>query len=269
MILFERIRKMLLNRLKLNYYSRIRLLMKFSPLYYRLYRSLTSKTVGLVNEDTEIVLEAYPRCGNTFGFYVLQNLRSMRIAHHTHSLANIKAGLRKHIAVVVLVRNPYDAISSEILRKLGAKREIRYDIEALDINALDLDIYALVELQYYSMFYNFIASNHKNILLVSFETLICNTGLFITEVDQLMLKKDLGFLIRDASLLDVERIKYNVRQQISRKENYKNLDPLSKSIPDSKGNRYDLKKYVMNIVKKCDSDNHVYNLYRNIQSLSI
>jgi hypothetical protein len=71
-----------------------------------------------VSRDTEIVIEGFPRCGNTFAVIAFQQAqkRKMKIAHHLHVPAQIRFATRNGIPTLVLIREPLEAISSLIVR---------------------------------------------------------------------------------------------------------------------------------------------------------
>src|SRR5262245_23802891 len=72
-----------------------------------------------VSRETEVVIEGFPRCGNSFAFaaFSLAQPRPVRIAHHLHAPAQIIAGAKHGIPTVVLIRRPDDAVVSLLLRK--------------------------------------------------------------------------------------------------------------------------------------------------------
>lgn len=73
---------------------------------------------GVVCKESDIVLEGYPRCGNTMAYvsFVLAQRRPVCVAHHVHGPAQVREGIRMGVPVVVLVRNPVDAVSSLLVR---------------------------------------------------------------------------------------------------------------------------------------------------------
>lgn len=88
---------------------------KYPQLYFPL-KKIQGK-YGLVSHRTEIVIEGYPRCANSFAeaaFLVAQG-RDMLIAHHTHASAQILAGIKYNIPILVLFREPDDAVISRII----------------------------------------------------------------------------------------------------------------------------------------------------------
>ena len=70
--------------------------------------------------NTDIVIEGFPRSGNTFTLDMLHVLRegaetNLKIAHHTHRIENILIGRRLDKPIVTLIRNPEDAILSYMI----------------------------------------------------------------------------------------------------------------------------------------------------------
>ncbi|RDH81029.1 MAG: hypothetical protein DIZ80_12975 [endosymbiont of Galathealinum brachiosum] len=72
----------------------------------------------IVNKDTEIVIEGYPRSANTFAvaaFNYSQN-RKVVIGRHTHAPAQIMSAVAAGLPVILLIRKPMDAIISLAIR---------------------------------------------------------------------------------------------------------------------------------------------------------
>jgi hypothetical protein len=71
-----------------------------------------------VSRTTEIVIEGYPRTGNTFAVVAFRQAqgREIEIAHHLHSAAQIKRAARLDVPAVVLIREPSEAILSLVVR---------------------------------------------------------------------------------------------------------------------------------------------------------
>jgi hypothetical protein len=66
-----------------------------------------------VDADTDIVIEGYPRSGNSLAFATFASAQpeGINIAHHTHAPANVIAGARRGLPILVLVRKPDEAVS--------------------------------------------------------------------------------------------------------------------------------------------------------------
>lgn len=82
----------------------------------RLFRPDTNDR--MVSNDTEVVIEGFPRCGNTFAvaaFIIAQN-RPVRIAHYTYKIAQVAVAARKEIPTLIVIRHPADATISLVIR---------------------------------------------------------------------------------------------------------------------------------------------------------
>jgi hypothetical protein len=71
-----------------------------------------------VSRTTEIVIEGYPRSGNTFAVvaFRLAQGREIKMAHHLHAAAQIKRAARLDVPAIVLIREPSEAILSVVVR---------------------------------------------------------------------------------------------------------------------------------------------------------
>lgn len=71
-----------------------------------------------VSRTTEIVIEGYPRSGNTFTVVAFRQAqgREIKIAHHLHAAAQIKHAARIGVPAIMLVREPSEAILSVVTR---------------------------------------------------------------------------------------------------------------------------------------------------------
>jgi hypothetical protein len=85
---------------------------------YRL-RALFSEDTRrrLVNRRSDIVIDGYPRSGNTFfKIYVELSNPTLRIAHHIHSPAQITGAARYSVPTLILFRDPREACLSSVIR---------------------------------------------------------------------------------------------------------------------------------------------------------
>jgi hypothetical protein len=71
-----------------------------------------------VRRDTDIVIEGFPRCANTFAVVAFRQAQSreIRIAHHLHASAQIMVAERRGTPAILLIREPLDAIISLKIR---------------------------------------------------------------------------------------------------------------------------------------------------------
>jgi hypothetical protein len=88
------------------------------PLYVRFLRWRHGADRGIVGPDTEVVIESYPRSGNTFSVtaFEMAQGRQPRVADHLHAPAQVVLAARMRIPCLVLIRRPEDAILSHAIR---------------------------------------------------------------------------------------------------------------------------------------------------------
>lgn len=85
-------------------------------MYPRLYVPIARKRAKAapISADTDIVIEGYPRSGNTFAITAFGSAqtREVRVAHHEHAAAQVIAAARARVPAIVLIREPEDAVLS-------------------------------------------------------------------------------------------------------------------------------------------------------------
>lgn len=89
------------------------------PWLFRLFYGYRKKFSHLVvARDTELVIEGYPRCANSFAVLAFERAqgRPIRLAHHLHAQAQVLQALEYRIPVLVLIRDPISAASSLVTR---------------------------------------------------------------------------------------------------------------------------------------------------------
>ena len=106
------------------------------PTYYEMWCRLFSRDALnlFVSDDTDIVIEGFPRSGNTFAiaaFIIAQNYNA-KIAHHTHKVMQVVRAIELNVPTLVLIRRPADAVVSLTIRhpyislQQGLRIYIRY-----------------------------------------------------------------------------------------------------------------------------------------------
>ena len=103
---------------------------KHPPLFFGYYSARRGGGDPLVNGATEVVIEGFPRSGNTFAVFAFEHAqrREVRMAHHLHAPAQVIRAARRGIPALVLLREPMDAATSLMLRdpSFSAERALRY-----------------------------------------------------------------------------------------------------------------------------------------------
>lgn len=131
----------------------------------RIYCIITGKNIGFVTDKTKIVIEGYPRSGNTYIYsaFVLSQpqITECEVAHHVHGAAQIEQAVKRKIPVLLVVRDPKKAIPSLLIRAphIDAGRACRDyidfhekvqrwtdDILIVDFEFAIADIAAIIEL---------------------------------------------------------------------------------------------------------------------------
>jgi hypothetical protein len=88
-------------------------------LFYCFYTLRPGYRDLLVNPTTRLVIEGFPRSGNTFAVVAFQQAQreGLRVAHHLHMPAQVMLAARWRIPALVLMRKPTDAVLSWTMRE--------------------------------------------------------------------------------------------------------------------------------------------------------
>jgi hypothetical protein len=73
----------------------------------------------VVDERTELLVESFPRCASSFALAAInlaQAPRVLRVAHHTHTPANVLRAIRLAVPALVLIREPEHVVVSNMIR---------------------------------------------------------------------------------------------------------------------------------------------------------
>ncbi len=88
----------------------------YMPIARRKYRRFDNRCV---ERDTDLVIEGFPRSGNTFAVvaFELAQGRQVKTAHHLHAAAQVISAVKMHIPTLVLIRDPGDSVVSFMIRQ--------------------------------------------------------------------------------------------------------------------------------------------------------
>jgi len=77
-----------------------------------------------VDDTTDICIEGYPRSANSFAVGAFEHAQSapVQVAHHTHVPANPMRACERGVPTLVLIRDPYDAVVSNVA--LGKQTQV-------------------------------------------------------------------------------------------------------------------------------------------------
>ena len=97
---------------------RIRVALGDSPVFLPVILRLTPEGPGrAITPATELVVEGFPRCGNTFVVAAIElaEARDIAISSHVHVPAQVKLAVRRRVPTIVVIRDPVDAVPSLIV----------------------------------------------------------------------------------------------------------------------------------------------------------
>ncbi|WP_346839075.1 hypothetical protein [Microbulbifer sp. SAOS-129_SWC] len=124
-----------------------------SLLSQEIYRRFISSSGNFVNVDSDIVVEGYPRSGNTFFAALLMShsLRPLKMARHRHEIGQLKRAISLDKPIFLLVRNPLNSVASFVIR------------EGVSIS---------FALKYYMEFYGYVERSKESLNVICFSEMI-------------------------------------------------------------------------------------------------
>lgn len=189
----------------------------------------------------DFYFDGYPRSGNTYAknllTFVYENVRGIS---HLHSKIGLKIALRKNIPSIIIIRNPKDAVSSNLFRKMNNGSIVVSEKRMVDIL-----------LKKYIRFYEYIESNSNNILLINFDELIDDEFKYI-QIVSMYLKLDIH------SVGELSNVIKKYKRHQKNKENMKNINVSSLPSESRNKNKEERLKIVMASEYFLDADS-LYN----------
>jgi hypothetical protein len=119
---------------------------KHPALFFSLYRLARGDRARMVTPDTQLVIEGFPRSGNSFARVAFSKAQrgKVRIAHGLHVPAQVIRAARWEIPTLVLIRNPRDAVLSFAIRDpISVDQALRYYISFYETVEKYRDAYVL------------------------------------------------------------------------------------------------------------------------------
>lgn len=115
-----------------------------------------------IRPDTTLVIEGFPRSGNTFAemAFRMAQPKPVKLAHHLHVPAQVITGVRYNIPVLLLIRPPDDAVLSFSIKTGGA-------------------VSLRLALRYYIRFYAALLAYRSDIVAVPFHDVVTDFGAVI------------------------------------------------------------------------------------------
>lgn len=205
-----------------------------------------------INQMTELVIEGYPRSGNTFALYALLDSQTcpVNVLHHSHNPSRIIEAVKADIPTLVLIRNPIDSIISFCI--FEPKLSIR------------------LALSHWIRFYKAIKPYSGGYLLATFEEVIEDYGKVI---DKLNDKYTTSFSRFEHTEENVERIFCIIEQKIKKinqRGNFETAVELKISVPSEKraSLKNDLREELINNQKYKSALLYAQDLYNTMVNTS-
>jgi hypothetical protein len=171
--------------------NKLYLILKSSELYIKYIKIVKAKNANLIYPDDQgvsLCIEGYQRSGNSF----VKNIIKQAFPHE--KVGAMKVALRMEKNLVVILREPSNAISSSILKSLSNGKSEEVALKALDE---------------YINFYSFVLQNNSKIKVFEFQKITDEPLELINYLSEL-LGNDYRFSkaeIEKMELNSIERIK--------------------------------------------------------------
>lgn len=145
-----------------NLINKIKIYRNKSPFLFKWTNFILKRRVfdDIISKNKDFCLDGFPRSGNSFlENYISTIDKSLKLSHHTHSIANIKLALKYKKQCFILIRNPLDSICSLVIRDIEIKKNSFK-------NSVEFSIL------YYREYYSFLLKNILKIKIIDFEEMI-------------------------------------------------------------------------------------------------
>ena len=90
---------------------------KYPKIYIPLARHVRKRGNNILSKSTEMVVEGFPRSGNSFveAALIFSQKRELVLGHHTHTAAHVILAVKQSVPCLVLIRAPREAARSLIM----------------------------------------------------------------------------------------------------------------------------------------------------------
>ena len=92
---------------------------QYPELFFPLINLVEKDKSLAVGKDTELVIEGFPGSSNSYAeaIFTASQFRQVKVAHHLHAPAQVVLAVRRRIPVLVLIREPSEAVVSFLSRQ--------------------------------------------------------------------------------------------------------------------------------------------------------
>ena len=115
-------------------YWRVRWALSRHPVVLNVFRCFPSLRHTVVTRKTDLLIEGFPRSGNTFArnAFLMACNNEYELSSHLHFIGNVRRAIRLSKPVLIVIRNPEDAVVSYLIYQgagFSAEQAIREYIE--------------------------------------------------------------------------------------------------------------------------------------------
>lgn len=187
---------------------------------------------------TDICIDGYPRSANSFSVRMfLQANPNINIAHHTHSVANLKKAIKYNIPTVVLIRDPEQSIVSSVI--------------AHKKNDIDEEVSRYID------FYGWVCTRLDRMIVADFDQVINDFNAVILEINN---QCDKSFLL----LENVKEADSQVKDDIEKRYDRLGQSEMSHIKPVPTNERNKIKEKFREAVLNHSDFQEAKKLYENI-----
>ena len=135
------------------------------PMTFPLFYWSKSRQNGIIRKDSDICIEGFQRCGNTFFHFAFKKWnKQSKIAHHLHASAQVIKATQLEIPTIVLIREPLETIASLLIK--------------------DLDLKIETGLKKYIQFYNNLSKHKTKFIVGPFDQVVDQPGELVIKINQ-------------------------------------------------------------------------------------
>lgn len=193
------------------------------PIIYSIVSRLLSGRDCYTTKNTDIVIDGFPRSGNTYATYafIVAQKKNLIVANHIHKKSQFLLAEKYGIPAILLIRQPVETISSLMIR------QPKYDPAVL--------------FEGYYFFYNSLKISNA-FILAPFDKLIDNYGQIIQKVND---KFGTTFDLYQKSIENEEKVKRIVQTQ----DELKNAKDYDQRVAYPNAERKKMKKDILDTLK--------------------
>ncbi len=176
-------------------------------LFHAIYALAPYNKIRMVQEKTDIVIEGFPRSGNTFTVFAFKQaqIKEPFISHHLHSQSQIIKACKNNVPTCVLIRNPKDAVSSLVIKypQISPKDALKAYIE----------------------FYKDILPFKNQFVIAPYEKAIHQLDQVIKQINQKFKTEFIPFEHSTEKLTEVKKTILEIDQKVNKNRENKRTEP--------------------------------------------